>query len=179
MHRSPIVDEQGRLRFEYGGPDAWKQFQHRGFTVSIEWTFGDTMRRLPPVMVIWATRGRVVSATTSSDGAWAISRNDIANFYRDREDGTDEEGFKRLRITGGPSLYCMQEAHAALPILGKDPNDRHAFQALVDCVMSHGEYLGRIPPSPATEVRRRAGAPLWEVTAINKSTGKVMSEAEV
>jgi hypothetical protein len=178
MHRSPITDSIGQLSWQFGGPDAWKQFQHRGFTVSIEWAYGHTKRRLPPVIAIWASTA-LLASPTARDGTWVISRTDIANFFKDREGGTDEEGFGLRKLTGGPSLYCFQQVREALPLLGKDPNDRQAFQALVDCVMVHGEWLARIPVSPASEVRRRADPPMWEITATNKATGKVLSEAEV
>lgn len=49
----------------------------------------------------------------------------------------------------------------------------------MDCVIKHGEWLARIPVSPASQVKKNATPPMWEVTAINKSTGKVMTEAEV
>ena len=178
MHRSPITDSLGQMAWQFGGQDAWKQFQHRGFTVSIEWAFGHSSRRLPPVMAIWASSG-LLASPTARDGTWVISRSDIANFFRDRDGGTDEEGFGIRKLTGGPTLYCHQQVREALPMLGKDPNDRQAFTALVDCVMQHGEWLARIPVAPVSQVRKNATPPMWEVTAINKATGKVMTEAEV
>lgn len=178
MHRSPIPDAQGNLIYRFGGDDAWRQFSHRGFTVSIEWAFGVTHRRLPPVMAIWSSHG-LLTSPTARDGTWVISRNDIANFFRDRDGGTDAAGFEIRKLTGGPTLYCHQQAREALPMLGKDPNDRQAFTALVDCVMKFGEWLALIPPAPAARVRKEATPPMWELTAINKATGKTLAEAEV
>jgi hypothetical protein len=178
MHRSPIADKDGNPVWNFGGDDAWRQFQHRGFTVSIEWCFGTSFRRLPPVMAIWSS-SRLVTAPSTQDGTWAIARTDIANFFNDREGSTDEEGFAQRKLTGGPSLYCLREAHNALVLLGKDPNDRQAFTALIDCVMTYGQHLAQIPVAPEARVRKRAAPPMWEITATNKATGKVISEAEV
>lgn len=177
MHLSPIIDPNtGRRPFVYGGEDTWRQFTHRGFVVSIEWAIHETMRRTPPVMAIWPAGSTVTAKfingflSVSEAGVWVISRNVITEFVGFNKDN---------KCTGGASMHCMREAQQALVVLGKDPNDRHNFAALVDCVVRHAEHLHHCPPTPAWLQRQHQPPPMWEVTATNKSTGKVLSEAEV
>lgn len=178
MHLSPILDPiTGRRPWSYGGEDTWKQFTHRGFIVSIEWAIHETMRRTPPVMAIWPAGENLAAASyiggfmrVSQAGVWVITRNVLTDFV-----GFNAEG----KCTGGASLHCMREAREALSVLGKDPNDRQNFTALVDCVVKHAEHLHHCPPTPSALQRKYAGAPMWEVTAKDKATGKVLTESEV
>lgn len=176
MHLSPILDPvSGRRPWIYGGDDSWRQFTHRGFNVSIEWAIHDTRRRTPPVMAIWPAKssarvdhGGLIHV--SGDGVWVITRNVITDFV-----GFNAEG----KCTGGASMHCMREAREALVMLGKDPNDRQNFTALVDCVVKHAEHLVKCPPTPVRLQQKYQPPPLWEVQATNKNTGKVLTEAEV
>lgn len=171
MHLSPILDPiTGRRPWVFGGDDAWKQFNHRGFTVSIEWAVHETRRRTPPVMAIWARDGRIAGPTSGDGGTWVITRNCITDFV-----GFNSEG----KCTGGASMHCMREAQQALTLMGKDPNDRHAFTALVDCVVKHAEQLVACPPTPVSLQQAYQPPPMWEITATNKSDGKTLSETEV
>lgn len=176
MHLSPILDPvSGRRPFIYGGEDAWRQFNHRGFVVSIEWAVAERRRRTPPVMAIWPTSGNVLAKAggmlnVSGTGVWVITRNVITEFV-----GFNKEG----KCTGGASLHCMREAQQALVMLGKDPNDRNNFTALVDCVVKHAEHLVACPPTPTWLQQKHQPPPMWEVKATDKNTGRVLNESEV
>lgn len=178
MRKSPTLDADGNPVWLFGGDDAWQQFEHRGFTVSVEWVFAPSGKRIPPVLAIWSSSG-LQASTSTKNGTWVISRKDMHNFFEDRQAGTDDMGNARVAITGKPSRHAIAEARAALPLLGKDPNDKAAHNALVDCVMKFGDLVARIPVLPIARARAAAAAPIWEVTAKDKSTGKVLKEAEV
>lgn len=169
MHMSPVIDPSGQPVFSAGGRHAWKTFEHRGYTVSLEWVVSTARRRAAPVMVIWAT-AHVFAPSTSEAGMWTISRRAISEFV-----GFDRDG----KCTGSASVHCMRECHEALPILGKDRNDKQAYTALIDCVVKFAPDLVLMPPTPAWLQARDAPAPMWEVTATNKATGKTLSESEV
>ena len=168
MHKSPVMDADGQMVYRAGGRHAWKVNEYRGYTVSLEWVISDTRRRSAPCMVIWAS-DHIFSPNTSDKGMWVIGRRAITDFV-----GFNKEG----KCTGGASLHCMREAHEALPMLGKDINDKHAFMALIDCVVAFAPDLVRMPPTPTWLQRQDMPAPMWEVTATDKSTGKVLSEGE-
>lgn len=169
MHRSPVIDPQGRPVFSAGGNHSWKQFEHRGFTVSLEWVISDTRRRAAPCMVIWPTSNVFVPGS-SDQGMWAIGRRALSEFV-----GFNREG----KCTGGASVHCLREAHQALPMLGKDRNDKNALNALIDCVVKFAPELVHMPPTPPWLQKREAAPALWEVRATNKRTGQVLNEAEV
>jgi hypothetical protein len=101
---------------------------------------------------------------------WAIGRNAISEFV-----GFGANG----KCTGGASEHCYRECLAAMPVLGKDPNDKAAFLALVDTVIKFAPELVLMPSTPRWLQRRDAAAPLIEVIATNKDTGKVLSHTEV
>lgn len=167
MHLSPVITPQGLPVFSAGGEQAWKTFEHRGFIVSLEWV-GDH-RRAAPCMCIWPA-SNIFIAGSECNGIWVISRRAITEFV-----GFDGNG----RATGSGSEHCYRECLEALPILGKDKNDKQAFLALVDCVIRFAAELVHMPPAPKRVKRDLAGEAMWEVTAKNKDTGKVISEAAV
>ena len=72
----------------------------------------------------------------------------------------------------------LREALAALPVLGKDRNDKHAFLGLVDCVIRFAPDLVLMPVTPR-HIRQDNGPVTWELTTKNKATGRILSEAEV
>jgi hypothetical protein len=119
-------------------------------------------------MCIWSASNVFVSG--EGNGIWVISRRAITEFIGFTNDG---------RCTGGASEHCYREALAALEVLGKDANDKQAFLALVDCVVRFAPELVHMPPTPRSIRREMAGQAMWEVTAKDKNTGKVISEAAV
>lgn len=166
MQRSPILSPDGRPMFSAGGQHAWKVYTHRGFVVSLEWV-GDH-RRAAPCMVIWPETNVFVRGEGA--GMWAISRRAIHEFV-----GFDANG----KCTGSGSEHCYREARQALPILGKDMNDKQAFLALVDCVIRFAPDLHHMPPTPRRIRKELKGEAMFEVTTTNKDTGQVLREAEV
>lgn len=166
MHLSPILTPDGRPMFSAGGDNAWKTFEHRGYVVSLEWV-GDH-RRSAPCMCIWPASNVFVSGEGA--GIWTISRRAISEFVGFNRDG---------KCTGSASEHCYRECLEALEILGKDRNDKNAFTALVDCVIKFAPELVLMPPTPKRIKRAMAGEAMWEITATNKETGKVIREAAV
>lgn len=166
MQLSPILSPDGRPMFSAGGKHAWKTFTHRGFAVSLEWV-GDH-RRAMPYMVIWPETNILVAG--EGNGMWAINRRAMHEFV-----AFDRNG----KCTGSASEHCFREALEALPVLGKDKTDKQAFLALVDCVIRFADELHHMPPTPPRVRREIAGEAMWEVTASDKNTGRVIREAAV
>lgn len=166
MQLSPILSPDGRPLFSAGGDQAWKIFEHRGFVVSLEWV--GNHRKAFPCIVIWPQSNIFVAG--EGCGKWVIGRRAIGEFV-----GFDSND----KCTGSASEHCYRECLAALPILGKDPNDKQAFLALVDCVVRFAPELIHMPPAPKRIKRDLSGEAMFEVTATNKNTGKVLSEAVV
>lgn len=165
MELSPVISPQGLPVWNMGGRQSWKTFEHRGFCVSLEWVGQN--RKAVPSMCIWPATN-VFNPRAFDGGAWVIGRRAITEFV----------GFNRdEKCTGGPSEHCFREAQQALPILGKDINDRHALHALVDVVVRFAPDLVMMPATPKRVRDELAGQAMWEVTATNKSTGKVLAEA--
>jgi hypothetical protein len=169
MHLSPVLDPSGNPVFSAGGRHSWRVHEHRGYTVSLEWVISGTRRRAAPCMVIWSSENVFIPGT-SERGMWAIGRRALSEFV-----GFDRDG----KCTGGASVHCLRECHEALPILGKDRNDKQALMALIDCIVKFAPELHRMPVTPAWLHRKESAPPMWEVTATNKSTGRVLSESEV
>ena len=119
-------------------------------------------------MVIWNASGVTLPGVKA--GMWAISRKAITEFV-----GFTREG----KCTGSASEHCYREVQEALPMLGKDRWDKHAFLALVDCVIKFAPELVAMPVAPKIVRKSIEAAPMFEVTATNKSSGKVISEATV
>lgn len=166
MQISPVLSPDGRPVFSAGGRHAYKTFEHKGFVVSLEW--GGQGRNTQPFMVIWRAQNVFVAGETP--GMWAIGRRAITEFV----------GFnERDKCTGNPSEHCFREAKQALVMLGFDYNDKQALNALCDTVIHFASDLVRMPPTPLSVRRELAGDPFWEILAINKNTGKVLSEASV
>ena len=167
MQLSPIQTPSGEPMWSAGGQHAWRTFEHRGYVVSLEWV-GDH-RRARKCMVIWPA-SPLVTINKASDGMWVISERAITQFV----------GFTRDdKCTGGVSEHCERECREALPLLGKDGNDRHALLALIDTVARFAPDLVGMPPAPVAVRKQMRGEAMWEVVASNKSSGKVLSEAEV
>lgn len=166
MQLSPVLSPDGRPLFSAGGEQAWKTFEHRGFVVSLEWV-GDHRRALP-CLCIWPASNIFVAG--EGCGIWVISRRAIGEFVG--FDGND-------KCTGSASEHCYRECLEALTILGKDRNDKQSFLALVDCVVRFAPELIHMPPAPKRIKRDLSGEAMFEVTATNKNTGKVISEAVV
>ena len=167
MRLSPVLSPQGRPVFSAGGKHAWKVQEHRGWIVSLEWV-GDH-RRARKCMVIWPA-SNILRTEAASDGMWVISDRAITQFVG--FNGND-------RCTGSASDHCYREAQEALPLLGKDRNDRHALLTLIDAVVRFAPDLVMMPVAPPQVRREFRGEAMWEVVAKNKSTGRVMAEAEV
>lgn len=167
MHLSPVSTPDGRPIWSFGGSQAYRTFEHRGFIVSLEWV-GEG-RNAKACMCIWAATRLTVAGQNDDAGTWVISRRDITNFVGFNRDG---------HCTGGASDYCYQEAREALPILGKDRNDKNAFLALVDCVIKFAPDLVHMPATPRS-IRFANRNPMWEMTVTDKNSGRVLRESEV
>lgn len=169
MQLSPLLDPQGRPVWSAGGRHSYKTFTHRGWVVSLEWVISETRRRAAPCMVIWAET-HVFVPGGGDNGMWAIGRRAISEFV-----GFNKEG----KCTGGASVHCLRECHEALPVLGKDRNDKNALMSLVDTVIKFAPELVHMPPTPISLQRKEAPAPMWEITAKDKKSGRILSESEV
>lgn len=167
MQLSPVLNPHGLPVWSAGGEQAWRTFEHRGFVVSLEWV--GNHRGTRKCMVIWPV-SNILTAKGTGDGMWVISERAITQFV----------GFTRDdKCTGSASEHCQREAQAALPLLGKDRNDRHALVALIDVVVKFAPDLVAMPPAPLRVRKKLRGEAMWEVLATNKSSGKTLSEAEV
>ena len=166
MRLSPILTPDGRPIFSMGGKESFKTFSHKGYVVSLEWVGNG--KKTAACMLIWPESNVFVAGEGS--GAWCISRAAISEFV----------GFNAQdKCTGGPSEHCFREAREALPILGKDINDKQALLALVDTVVKFAPNLALMPSTPKIVKQRLDTEAMWEVTASNKSTGSVMHEGMV
>ena len=167
MRLSPITSPEGLPMWSAGGQHAWKTFEHRGFVVSLEWV--GNHRQARKCMVIWPATNVFTSGTTS-DGMWVISERAITQFI----------GFNRDdKCTGSVSEHCHRECREALPLLGKDVNDKNALNALIDTVCRYAPDLVSMPTAPHELRKALRGQAMWDVVATNKITGKVMGEASV
>lgn len=166
MNISPILTPDGLPMWSVGGAQSWKTATHRGYVVSLEWV--GTGKKAVASMCIWP-ESNVFVPGSADGGVWVIGRRAITEFVGFTADG---------KCTGSASEHCYRECLEALPILGKDRNDKQAFLALVDTVIRFAPELVLMPVTP--RAIRQAGAPaMWEVTAKDKNTGKVLSEREV
>lgn len=166
MQLSPILSPDGRPMFSAGGRHAWKVFAHRGFVISLEWV--GQGNKCKPCMVIWPESNVFVAGEGA--GMWVISRNAIVDFV-----GFTAEG----KCTGYASEHCLREAREALPVLGKDPADKFAHGALVECVIKGADELVHMPVAPKDIRAEFRGETMWDVKATIKETGKVINESEV
>ncbi len=166
MKLSPIQTPDGRPVFSMGGAQAYKTFSHRGFVVSLEWV--GQGHKSYAAMVIWPESNVFVAGEGA--GAWCISRKVISEFVGFTPDG---------KCTGGASDHLVREAYEALTILGKDKNDKQALLALVDAVVTYAPDLVLMPTTPKVVKQQLDDAPMWEVKASIKETGKVINEKMV
>ena len=167
MQLSPIQSPDGLPMWSAGGQHAWKTYEHRGYVVSLEWV--GNHRQARKCMVIWPV-SNVFTAGTTSDGMWVISERAITQFV----------GFNRDdKCTGSVSEHCTRECREALPLLGKDRNDKHALNALIDTVCRYAPDLVTMPPAPQSLRKELRGQAMWDVVASNKSTGKTLAEVSV
>lgn len=152
--------------FSAGGRHAWKTHEYKGWVVSLEWV-GEGKRAMP-AMVIWPQSN--VFVTGEGQGLWCIGRRAISEFVGFGPDGT---------CTGSASLHCYRECHEALPILGKDKNDKSAFLSLVDTVIRFAPDLVLMPATPRW-IRKELDTPaMWDVTRTDKNSGKTLQEVEL
>lgn len=166
MRLSPVLSPSGEPMFSVGGNHSYKTAVKHGYVVSLEWiAIG---RHVRAAMCIWPASN--VFVTGEGQGIWTITRNCITDFV----------GFNAQdKCTGGPSEHCFREAREALPLLGKDKNDKYALHELVDVVVTFAPELVLMPATPK-HVRKALEAPeMWDLTATNKDTGKVLHEASV
>ncbi len=167
MQLAPVITPDGQPVFTAGGNQAWKVAEHRGYICSLEWV-GEG-RKAKPAMVIWSA-SNILQAGSESRGMWCILRSALTDFV-----GFDQSG----RCTGSISEHCQREAREAMPLLGKDPNDKQAHTALCDVVLKFADELVHMPVAPR-EIRKQLDtSPMWEVKASIKETGKVIHEGEV
>lgn len=169
MHISPIISPGGEATY-VAGLHALKQRVHRGWVVSLEWLEVPGVRGASSCMVIWPdTR---LAITREAPGMWAIHRSEVANFA----------GFNANdRCTGGISAYGLEQCREALPMLGRDINDREALLSLADAVVTHLPDLVMMPKAPP-DVRKQLRdriAPMWDIRTVNTATGTTISEATI
>ena len=164
MRLSPVLSPDGRPMFSVGGNASYKTAVKHGFVVSLEWI--KLGRHIRAAMCIWPASN--VFVTGEGHGIWTITRNVITDFV-----GFDKDN----KCTGGPSEHCFREAREALHVLGKDVNDKGALHELVDVVITFAPDLVHMPATPKHVRQRLADPDMWEVTATNKDTGKVIQEA--
>lgn len=166
MQLSPLLNPDGLPMWSAGGKHAWRTFEHRGYVVSLEWV--GNHRSAQKCMVIWPVSNVLLAG--SSAGMWVIGSRAITQFV----------GFNRDdKCTGGVSEHCTRECREALPLLGKDRNDKAALSALIDTVIRFAPDLVGMPVVPRSVRQEMRGEAMWEVVATNKGTGKVLSEASV
>jgi len=166
MKLSPIETPDGRPIFSMGGQQSYKTDNHKGFVASLEWV--GLGKKSAACLVIWPETNVFVAGEGA--GAWCIGRRAITEFVGFNSDG---------KCTGGPSEYCFREAREALPILGKDINDKQALAALVDVVVKFAPELVLMPATPKSVKNQLDTDPMWEVKASIKETGKVINEAMI
>lgn len=165
MQLSPVLSPDGLPMWSFGGQSAWKTFEHRGYVVSLEWV--GQGKKAQACMCIWPATNVFVAG--SSQGTWVVGRRAITEFV----------GFtKDLKCTGSASEHCYRECLAALPMLGKDRNDKQAFVALVDTVIKFAPDLVGMPATPRS-IRIGSSGPMWEMTVKDRNSGRVLAEAEV
>lgn len=165
MELSPVLSPQGLPLWSFGGQRAYKTATYRGYVVSLEWV--GTGKKAQACLCIWPESN--VFVTGEGVGAWVIGRRAITEFVGFTADG---------RCTGSASEHCYREAREALATMGKDRNDKHAFLALVDTVIRFAPDLVLMPATPRS-IRYDKSNAMWEVTAKDKRTGRVLRESEV
>lgn len=163
MDVSPILSPAGEPIFVAGGPDAWKTVQYREWIVSLEW-FKGTRRGIQKCLVIWPAG----VAGAIAPGKWAIADRVAVEFVGFKKDGTCD---------GSVSQHAIEEATEALPMLGRDRNDKAALFSLLDALMRFLPELATMPVASAEIQRKLRGDAMFDVTATNKSTGKTISES--
>lgn len=167
MKLSPVLSPEGLPMWSAGGEHAWKTFEYRGFIVSLEWVGNHRMAR--KCMVIWPASNVFVQGA-AGEGMWVISERAITAFV----------GFNANdKCTGSVSEHCHRECREALPMLGKDANDRHALNALIDTVCRFAPELVSMPVAPQALRKELRGKAMWDVVATNKNSGKTLTEASV
>jgi hypothetical protein len=166
MHVSAVEGPTGEAVFKAGGEHSWQTGSHKGWHWSLEWAKNG--RKFPRVLVIWPET--LVGKNVSQPGMWSISHTAMVEFLDFDKDGI---------ATGRPSDFLFEEAGMALPMLGKDPHDKQALFSLVDVVMKVGPEMARQPVAPVALRRAIQEAPMWEMTAVDKNSGKVVRESEV
>lgn len=161
---SPVT---GQRVYLFGGRHSWRQHTHKGFVVSLEWVRKLHHRRNPPkVMCIWADVA--IDAADSGDrGTWVINANDIVNFVQFNAAG---------KCTGSVSRYAIAEAAEALPILGKDRNDRQALLALLDVIVKFAPDLVMMPKAPRDIIKSLSGEAIFDMATKDKNSGKTIAE---
>jgi hypothetical protein len=166
MKISPIVSPDGRALFTAGGKHSFATHEMNGFVVSLEWVGHG--KKAQACMVIWPNS--LMTVRGEAAGMWAITRRCIGEFV----------GFNANdKCTGDASVHCWREAMEALPILGKDRQDKEALKKLVDVVVRFAPDLVMMPSTPRSVIKETAIPAMWEVTQTNKSSGRVMSEVAV
>lgn len=166
MQISPVLSPSGEPLFTAGGRHAWKVAEHRGWVASLEWA--RRRRKTMRMLVIWPASN--VFMVGARPGMWAISEAVISTFV-----GFDRDG----KCTGSGSTDLYREALEALPMLGKDRSDKQAFLSLVDTVIKYAPDLVLMPAAPPRVRNELKSDPMWDVSAVKKSTGKTISEASV
>ncbi len=167
MEMSSILAPSGDPVFVAGGPTAWKVAEYRGWVVSLEWA--RRRRKTKALMVIWPAKN-ILAPTAVAPGMWAIAREVMVDFV-----GFDSDG----KCTGSASDALYEEAIEALPLLGKDRNDKQAFLSLVDTVIRFAPDLVLMPAAPRAVRQALAGDAVWDVSATDKNSGKTLSEVSI
>lgn len=164
MEVSPIVSPSGDPVFSIGGEASWKTGTLGEWNASLEWARRG--RQHIRILVLWP----ISQSYTTKPGAWTIASDAMLEFLEfDRDD----------KATGRPTDFCMEQAKEALPMMGRDRNDKQALFGLVDAVMRFGPDLATMPATPIAVQRALAGEAMWQMETIDKASGKTLKEAEV
>ena len=148
---TPLVGANGGPIYSVGGPSAFKTYERRGFNVSFEWVEGE------PCMLIWSVRGM-------DAGVFGIALSSAAK-YADP--------------SGKPTRECFKECRSALiEVMGGSGIDIEVY-ALVDVVLDGMNTLLTMPPAPLDVRLADRPAPIWEITEIDKDSGKTIRESTI
>ncbi len=148
---TPIVGANGAPMYGIGGPSAFKTYERRGFCVSFEWIDNE------PCMLIWPLRGQ-------DAGVFGIALSSAAK-YADP--------------SGAPTRECFKECRSALMEVMGGSGIAIEVYALVDVVLDGMNTLLTMPPAPLAVRLADKPAPIWEITEVDKSTGKTIRESTI
>ena len=152
LTQSRIVSATGQAMFGIGGSNTYQTAHYKGYCISLEWDMQDG----EPVLLIWSPLGGLGA------GVFGICLSS-AGKYADPN--------------GQPTPACLNEAAAALPLLGRSILSVEVHN-LVDVIMHYIPTLLMMPPAPKALRLEARGRGLVEVTRLD-GEGRVVGEGGV